>query len=196
MNEGISAIIRQIDSDATRHSGDRLDHMKAAIDREIERENALIRADIEQRRDILLTNSKHEMRHRLERYSRRLNRELLTYRRELLNELFDMAVRKLSSISEEEYSDVFLSAIKDLSGCFTLYIGEYSQDKLRTQTIENAVKALPGLEIKISPDVVAQKSGFVIMDSRVEYNYLFEDFIEDMKSEQAAKILKEVFEED
>ena len=196
MNEGISAIIRQIDTDATRHSGDRLDHMKAAIDREIERENAIIRADVGQRRDILLTNNKHELRHRLERYSRRLNRELLTYRRELLDELFDMAVRKLSSISEKEYTGIFLSAIRDLHGSYMLYIGEYSQDKLRAQTVENAVKARPGLDIMISRETIPQKSGFVIMDSRVEYNYLFEDFIEDMKSEQTAKILKEVFEED
>ena len=195
MNEGIAAIIRRIDEDSAEHSENELVSMKVSLDREIEREDALYIADLEQRREVLLANNRQNLRHRLERYSRRLNRGLLTYRRALLDEIFDMAAAKLSRISEEEYSEIFMAATRDLNGCFTLRLGELSADKLGPRIVEYAMKLNPDLDIIISPDAIPGKSGFVIVDGRVEYSYLFEDLMEDKKSEQSAMILKEVFED-
>ena len=193
MNEGIQSIISHIDSDAVSHSFERLNHLKNATDREIERENAAFLSDLEQRKEILLAHHAAELRHRLERHSRRLNRDLLTYRRELLDEIFGMAVRELSEISADEYADIFRAATADLRGSYTLHIGELSQDKLSTDNVNEAVKSNNGLEIQVSRHHIPGRSGFVIRDDRVEYNYLFEDLIEDKKSEQSAMILKEVF---
>ena len=196
MKEGIQAIIREIDIDSVAHSNERAEQMKAAIDREINRENAIHLEELEQRKDILKTNSKLELRFKLERYSRRLNRELLAYRRELLDEIFELAVRKLRAISTKEYSDIFISAISGLSGSFTLHIGEHSFNKLSANIIEDAVGSNSDVSITVDPNPIHGKSGFIIKDSRVEYNYLFEDLIEDKKSEQAAQILKEIFNPD
>ena len=193
MNEGIQSIIYHIDSDAVSHSEERLNQLKAATDREIERENAAFLHDLEQRKEILLAQHAAELRHRLERHSRRLNRNLLTYRRELLDEIFGMAVRELSEISAGEYAEIFKAATANLHGSFTLHIGEFSQDKLGAANVNEAVKANMDLEIFVSRHHIPGRSGFVIKDDRVEYNYLFEDLIEDKKSEQSAMILKEVF---
>jgi V/A-type H+-transporting ATPase subunit E len=193
LKEGIQAIIREIDMDAERHSDEYTEQMKSTIDREIGRENAVYQEELGQRRDNLQTNNKLELRFRLERYSRRLNRELLAYRRELLDEIFDLAVKKLRAISGKEYMDIFLSAIGDLSGSFTLLTGEHSVEKLNAKVIEEAVRSKNGLSITIDPKPIPDKSGFIIKDDRVEYNFLFEDLIEDIKNEQSAQILKEVF---
>jgi len=195
MKDGIQAIIRLIDTDATMHGDEQYDRLKASTDREIERENALFKSELDQRREMLLSNNKHELRRRLERYNRRLNRELLTYRQELLDRIFDMAVEKLRDISEEEYSDIFEAAIKDINGCFTLYIGDHSTGKLSESLVKEALKSRDDLEINIYAEPIPGKSGFILKDSRVEYNYLFEDLIDDEKSEQSSLILKEVFED-
>ena len=195
MTEGIQRIIQHIDSDAIEHAHDRLAQLKAAEDREISLENAAVQLELEQRRDVVLAQNEAELRHRLERHSRRLNRSLLTYRRELLNEIFEMAVRELSDISEKEYAEIFIAATRDLSGSFTLYVGEYSREKLGAANITQARVLNKRLSIALSPDYIPNRSGFIIKDDRVEYNYLFEDLIEDKKSEQAALILKEVFED-
>jgi len=195
MTEGIQRIIQHIDSDAGSHADERLAQLKAAEDREISLENAAVRSELEQRRDVLLAQNESELRHRLERHSRRLNRSLLTYRRELLDGIFDMAVRELSNISEKEYSDIFIAATRDLSGSFSLFIGEYSREKLGAQSIAQALALNSGLSITLDPGFIPNRSGFIIKNGRVEYNYLFEDLIEDKKSEQAALILKEVFED-
>ena len=196
MNEGIQSIITHIDSDAVLHGDERLRQLKEATDKEISRENAAFLVDLEQRKEILLAHHAAELRHRLERHSRRLNRELLTYRRKLLDDIFDMAARELSGISAAEYAYIFKAATTNLHGSFTLHIGEFSRDKLGADNVNEAVKANPGLDILISRYVIQGKSGFVLKDDRVEYNYLFEDLIEDKKSEQSAMILKEVFDED
>jgi hypothetical protein len=49
------------------------------------------------------------------------------------------------------------------------------------------------LIITLSPETIPQKSGFILRDDRVEYNHLFEDLVEDIKSRQTAVILKEIF---
>jgi len=200
MKDGIQAIIRQIDSDAALHGDEQFTRMQAVTDHEIHRENARIQTELEQRRDMLLSGNRHELRRRLERYNRRLNRELLAYRRQLLDRIFDKAVQKLRGISAEEYSDIFRAAIKDLSGSYTLYIGEHSLEKRSAEklcafVIEEVKKTQNDLEINICEEPITGKSGFLLKDSRVEHNYLFEDLIDDIKSEQSSLILKEVFED-
>ena len=195
MREGIQAIIRQIDTDAAQHSDERYLRLKAQTDREIERENALFLEELEQRRDVLLTTNKLELQHRLERYSRRLNRELLSYRRELLDEIFSDTAHKLAAISDEEYMEIFAAAIKDLVGNYVVSIGERSREKLNATVIKKVLVSMnkTRIGITVKPGFIPKKSGFVLTDGHIEYNYLFEDLIEDIKNEQSALILKEVF---
>jgi len=194
MKEGIQAIIQQINLDAVQHGDQKFAQLKNELDRELERERALFQKELDQHREVFIKHTEQELKNQLERLSRRLNRELLTYRHELLDEIFDMAVSKLKDISEQEFADIFISAVKGHEGSYTLYIGEYSRDKLDARTVSEAVKASQGLEITISGDEIPRKSGFLLRQSGVEYNYLFEDLIEDKRSEQSAAILKEVFE--
>ena len=193
MDDRIHAIIRLIDEDALVHSDERFMQLKAETDHEIDRETAFFEEELEQRREAVLAGNKQELAHKLERYSRRLHREILTYRRELLDEMFDAAVRKLCAIPEEEYKHIFISAIKGLVGNFVVSVGERSHGKLTPATIESALKTNSRIGITVSRRGIPKKSGFVLSDGHIEYSYLFEDIIEDKKNEQSALILKEVF---
>jgi len=193
---GIHAIIQKINADAEQHSGDRFLQRKSGIDKEADSKKSAYAEELQKRREMLKNNNKHEYDLLLDRLNSRFSRELLAYRRGLVDDIFDMAAAKLRDASGEEFSEMFSKAVCGLTGEFVLHIGGLSKGKLDAGIIELAQKENAGLTLTLSPDAIPAKSGFVLKDDRVEYNCLFEDLIEDKKAEQANLILREVFGEE
>jgi len=195
MKTGIHTIIQKIQADAQQHSNERSTQIRNEIDEETNRENTHYCEEFDKRREILKNHNEHEYKRLLERLNSRYNRELLTYQHSLIDEIFDRAVLKLRNTLEKDFSEMLKAAVKGLNGRLTLYIGELSEGMLDSQSLEEAVKGNCGLEIVMSAETISRKSGFLLADDMVEYNYLFEDLIEDRKRERAAAIFKEVFDE-
>ena len=193
MKAGVQAIIQKINADAEQHGSERYTQIKDEVDKEIASENIFYRKELEKRREALKKHNELEYERQLERISSRLHRELLSYQHDLLDEIFDAAAIKLRNISEEEFFGMFKAAVSGLKGSFTLYLGELSKGMLDIQKIDRAVKGNGGLRIALDTETIPYKSGFILVDDRVELNALFEDLIESKKGEQAAAILKEVF---
>ena len=190
----IHAIIQKIQADAELQSSDLCEKIKSEADNEISVELNLHNEEFEKRRHALLKQNELEYGRLRERMSSRLHRDLLSYRQELLDEIFDLAVEKLKNASAAEYSEMFTAAVKGLTGRFTLYLGEYSVGKLTARDAGKAAAENSGLSIHFSHEVVLRKSGFSLRDDKVEYSCLFEDLIKDKKGAQAAALLREVFE--
>ena len=193
MRAGVQAIVRIIHEDAHRHGNERYSHIKNTIDSEIDIENAIRHEESEKEREVLRKHNNHEYMRRLEYQRSRLNRELLVYQHDLIDEIFALAVEKLREISTAEFSEMFKTAVKGLKGSFILYLGELSDGKLDGRALDEAVNTNARLKIALSSDKIPQKSGFLLMDDRVEYNHLFEDLVEDIKGERSAAIFKEIF---
>ena len=193
MKTGIHAIIQKIQADAQEHSDERFAQIKNEIDGEISGEVARHREDFTKRREVLRKHNEHEYVRLSERLSSRLNRELLKFQHGLIDEIFELAAEKLRNVSAEEFTCMFKSAVNGFTGAFTLYLGEYSSGKLERRVIAEAEKAIPGLSLTLSGELIPRKSGFVLADERVEYNWLFEDLVVNRKSEKAAVMFKEVF---
>ena len=193
MKAGIQAIIMKISEDADQHGSERYAQIKEAIDREIGDENSIYRDESKKQREVLKKHNEHEYSRRLEYLRSRMNRELLIYQHELIGEIFNMAVEKLKHVSDDEFTGMFMSAAKGLEGRYTLYLGELSKGRLDSAALKGALGANAGLDIEISPETIPKKSGFVLSNDRVEYDHLFENLVEDMKSERIAAIMKDVF---
>ena len=193
MKAGIHNIIMKIHEDAERHSGERFVQIKSLIDGEIEGENALYSEESGKQREVLTKHNEHEYARRLEYQRSRLNRELLIYQHELIDEIFDKVVAKLRDVSSSEFSGLFKIAVKKLKGSFIVYLGELSEGKIDNDTLQQAQRINAGLKMVLSTKTIPQKSGFMLSDERVEYNHLFEDLVEDLKSERTSTIMKEVF---
>jgi len=191
---GIHAIIQKTHADAELRSAELCGRIREDAESEIGAEQAFQKEEIDKRRQALLKQNEHEYGRLRERMSSRFHRDLLSYRHELLNEIFDLAVEKLKNASEKEYADMFAATVKGLRGRFTLYLGEYSVGKLTARHAGKASAENSGLSIKFSHEVVLNKSGFSLRDEKVEYSCLFEDLVKDIKGEQAAALLREVFE--
>lgn len=193
MKSGTQAIIMKINEDAQQHGHERYMQIKEAIDQEIDNENLIYHEDADKQREVLRKHSEHEYARRLEYQRSRLNREMLVYQHELTNEIFDMAVAKLRDLSEKEFFEMLSSALKGLTGSFVLHLGELSRGKLDEYALEKVTEDNAGLEIVLCPATMPDKSGFVIRNERVEYDHLFENLVEDIKSRRTAEIMREVF---
>jgi len=183
----------KISDDAQEHSSERYSQVKNAIDGDIGDENALYLAESNKQREVFRKHNEHEYARRIEYQRSRLNRELLLYEHELTDEIFDMAVEKLHVASNDEFTTMFKSAVKWLTGNYTLHLGELSEGRLSANALEEAMKETEGLIITLSPETIPDKSGFVLRNEIVEFNHIFEDLIEDVKKDNAAAIMKEIF---
>ena len=193
MRAGTQAIIMKIIEDAQKDGGERYSQIKDAIDHEIDAENALHLYESDKQHEVLRKHTKHEYARRLEYQRSRLNRELLVYQHELSDEIFDLAVEKLREATNEEFSKMLSTAVSGLRGSYILCLGALSVGKLDKRALEKAVQSNEGLKIGLGSETIPHKSGFVLRDDRVEYDHLFEDLMEDIKSERSAAIIKEIF---
>ena len=193
MKAGVHVIISKIHEDAQQHGSERYTQTKDAIDGQIDVENAVYQEESDKERDVLKKHNEHEYARRLEYQRSRLNRELLVYQHELSDEIFDMAVAKLRDVSTNEFSEMLIVAVKGLKGNYTMHLGALSKGKFDYAVLEEVVNTNTGLNITLSPEAIPQKSGFVLADDRVEYDHLFEDLVEDIKSKRTAAVIKEIF---
>ena len=190
---GIHTIIDKIHADAEDHSREQSEQVKEAFEEETAKESKSHRDELNKRKESLVKHLDLENKRQLERFGARLNRELLIYQHNLLNDIFEMAVHKLRGSSEQEFTGMFKSAVKGLSGNYTLFIGELSLGKLAAGAIDDAARENSGLMITLADEPIPNKSGFVFQDHSIEYNCLFEDLVEERKAEQGAAIMYEVF---
>lgn len=193
MKAGLHAIVMKINEDAQQHGQERYTQIKDAIDHDIDLENTVYKEESDKQCEALRKHNDYEYARRLEYQRSRLNRELLIYQHELADGVFDMAVSKLRDVSNDAFLIMLKKAVKGLRGSYTVHLGELSRGKLGDSALDEVMAENAGLEIVMDPATIPQKSGFMLRDDRVEYNHLFEDLVEDVKSERTAAIMKEIF---
>jgi len=193
MKHEIQAIIQKIHEDGEHHGKERYYQIKEEIDETLQNELQFHSDELVKRREMLLKNNDHEYSKMLERLASRMNREYLSYQHQLIDEIFDQAVEKLRNTSASAFNQLFLDSVRGLTGEYIIHLGTLSVSKFDLNSMQEAMNQNEGLSLTLSQKQVQNKSGFVLHDNRVEYNCLFEDVIESMKSEQSAGILKEVF---
>lgn len=194
MKEGVHTIIQKIQEDAETHGHEQYQSMKEEIDAAIDKDNSFYQEELSKRKEMFVKHKAVELSRLQEQMNSRLNREYLSYQHLLIDDIFAQTVERLRKISVAEFSALFLQSVRGLQGEFCLHIGALSQAQFDRQIIAQAEGENPGLVLTIAPAAIPLRSGFLLMDERVEYNCLFEDLIEDKKNQQATAILKEVFE--
>lgn len=195
MNDNVLNIIQLIHSDFQLESNEIVEKAKEEAESLYNEEWNGYQQEYTKRKEKLQKHASSELEIIAERKAQRLHRELLTYKNELLNEIFNKAAEKLNNLGKEQFQDYFNSAIDTakLSGTFKLFIGEHSKNKVDQNMLNNVENS--ELKLILQNTYIPNKGGFLINNEKVEYNFLFEDLLEDIKRTSGAKIAKEVFEE-
>lgn len=123
------------------------------------------------------------------------NKDVLQVKRNLLNQLYSEAITILSSWSGEtflQYIEGVLNNLK-IEGQFHLQFGQESIDKLNDSQKSKLAQAYPSMVIE--QESVAKKAGFILKKDGIDYNYFFDELVEDLKNDFSPTLAKLAFEQ-
>ena len=120
-------------------------------------------------------------------------KEILQEKRRLLDSVFDEVYSLMSGWSGVTLVQFIQSAVAQLpkQGKITLVLGEATASQLSQEDIHQLTSAS---ELEVSQMTLKQKVGFVLQQSGIEYNYLFDALLKDLKQEYSPELAKKAFE--
>ena len=120
-------------------------------------------------------------------------KEILQEKRQLLDSVFDEVYSLMSGWSGVTLVQFIQSAVAQLpkQEKITLVLGEATASQLSQEDIHQLTNAS---ELEVSQTTVKQKVGFVLQQSGIEYNYLFDALLKDLKQEYSPELAKKAFE--
>ena len=113
--------------------------------------------------------------------------------RRLLDSVFDEVYSLMSGWSGVTLVQFIQSAVAQLpkQEKITLVLGEATASQLSQEDIHQLTSAS---ELEVSQTTLKQKVGFVLQQSGIEYNYLFDALLKDLKQEYSPELAKKAFE--
>jgi len=119
--------------------------------------------------------------------------EILQEKRRLLDSVFDEVYSLMSGWSGVTLVQFIQSAVAQLpkQEKITLVLGEATASQLSQEDIHQLTSAS---ELEVSKMTLKQKVGFVLQQSGIEYNYLFDALLKDLKQEYSPELAKKAFE--
>lgn len=120
-------------------------------------------------------------------------KEILQEKRRLLDSVFDEVYSLMSGWSGVTLVQFIQSAVAQLPKHekITLVLGEATASQLSQEDIHQLTNAS---ELEVSLTTLKQKVGFVLQQSGIEYNYLFDALLKDLKQEYSPELAKKAFE--
>jgi len=120
-------------------------------------------------------------------------KEILQEKRRLLDSVFDEVYSLMSGWSGVTLVQFIQSAVAQLpkQEKITLVLGEATASQLSQEDIHQLTNAS---ELEVSQTTLKQKVGFVLQQSGIEYNYLFDALLKDLKQEYSPELAKKAFE--
>lgn len=135
------------------------------------------------------------------RYSMLQNTESVNYRNAILKEkqkviqrTFKDATDKLSGISSEEFMKIVMNALSnvDVTQRVEILLGERTAHLMDRKALN---EALPwNNHVNVKDETVKNKAGLLVRMNNVDYNYFFDELIEENKNEFLEFITNELFE--
>ena len=120
-------------------------------------------------------------------------KEILQEKRRLLDSVFDEVYSLMSGWSGVTLVQFIQSAVAQLpkQEKITLLLGEATASQLSQEDIYQLTNAS---EFEVAQMTLKQKVGFVLQQSGIEYNYLFDALLKDLKQEYSPELAKKAFE--
>ncbi|KAF1302051.1 V-type ATP synthase subunit E [Enterococcus saccharolyticus] len=124
--------------------------------------------------------------------------KLLATKQIVLDELFAEAKDRLRQLSATDFTDFVLRNIKatNLEGEMELVLGEESQHYATEKTIAAwQQELLPDIQLTVAKQVIPRRSGFLLRQGEVEFNFIFEAILNASEEELSNELLQLIFEE-
>ncbi|WP_192986802.1 V-type ATP synthase subunit E [Carnobacterium mobile] len=147
-------------------------------------EKELASEEAEQKRaiDRRLANDFEKNKDSLENYKRN---QLLAEKQVALKEVFKQALFTMEEWNETEFQNFLLAVLQQFKETknLELVLGEKSVEKVSQE----------GITVTLATETINKKAGFILKDNGIEYNYLFEDLIAELKNQIIPSVSENLF---
>ena len=155
-------------------------------------ENELALEEVEEKKaiDRRLASDFEKNKDSLENYKRN---QLLGEKQVALKEVFKEALFAMEQWNETEFQSFLLAVLRQFKEIknLELALGEKSVEKVSESWIEKV--AQEGISVTLTAETINKKAGFILKNKGIEYNYLFEDLIAELKNQLVPSVSKKLF---
>lgn len=167
----------------------------------VEAENQLLISDAAEKlaadkaKNLKAIDSRLEKQFEQDKNSLQINKrnQLLTEKQNVLTTVFNKAEEHMIQWDDIEFQEFLVTVLKQYQSneSIELVLGQNSSSKVTNEWISEVANKL--VAIQLSSEVIAKESGFIIKKNGIEYNYLFDELIEDIRSQLVASVSKQLF---
>ena len=135
-------------------------------------------------------------------YTMKENTERVHYRNAILKEkqkviqrTFKEARERLANISSEDFMGIVMSALEnvDVTQRVEIFVGEKTADLMNIEWLN---QQLPwNNHVNVQEELVKNKAGVLVRMNKIDYNYFFDELIQEYQKELLAYVTNELFEE-
>ena len=149
----------------------------------------------EKAKQISLIDSRLARKFEQDKHTLQINKrnELLSEKQKMLKLVFNKAEEQMNQWTDTEFQQFLLSVLKQHkdSESIELILGQYSIDKVSDDWINKVAKEV--VDIQLSAETISRKNGFILKKTGIEYNYLFDELVKDIKGQLVSSVSKQLF---
>ncbi len=177
---------------------------KAAISKRVEEANTKVEAEIQtleaeelQRKQQIIDEIrvKSQREYEIKKNTLEIQRrnDLLSAKQKVLNRVFADAKETLDQIDSKTFQDFALRVLNqfDSGSELTLTLGQKSAHMIDGNWLSQ--QSFGNVTVHLSAQTIPNKSGLIVEKEGIDYNFLFDSLVEDMKAEMLSQISNELF---
>ena len=155
---------------------------------ETQQEERLERFEKEQRAELSLKVSDLHMKAR---------NQLLVAKQAVLKELFQEAMVELRELSAEQFNRFVQISLEKIAveGSVEFILGEYSQHYATLESKAQWQAVLPAVTFHFSEKTIPQRSGFILRQEAIEFNFIFEAILNAEEEQLSNELLQLIFDD-
>ena len=116
---------------------------------------------------------------------------VLAHKQDIVTDYYEKVKEGLLALDSNHFKQLIQSVLSQFDGKqqLELILGEASQDLVDAAWVQDQLAS----QVTLSQEVVPGQGGFVLKKDSYQYNYLFDDVIEEAKAELLNKLVAHVF---
>ena len=140
--------------------------------------------------DSRLARKFEQDKHALQIYKRN---QLLSEKQKVLTAVFNQAEEQMNQWTDSEFQQFLFSVLKQHkdSSTIELIVGQESVNKVTNDWINKVAKEV--VNVQLSTKTISKKNGFILKKSGIQYNYLFDELLNDIKGQLVSSVSKQLF---
>ena len=153
---------------------------QATLSDQLDQFKARLADQLLHQKDSYERNTSRQFEIRQQSLANELRNQKLMHKQGLLKDIIREVAPHINEMAPEEFIQLIQHVIGkvDASRAFTLQLGANSKDKVSQEAVEGFRAQFPQMQVR--EETIVNKSGFLISQDGMNFNYLFEDVVDEL----------------